>query len=112
MSTEPVPDEAYRSVADQRRRHVLSYLRDTSTQTAALDDLVDYVVEQETNSPAPDRESVKIDLYHVHLPLLADAGAIDFDSRTETVCYRTKPSVETLLDAGFLDHTDESEIEG
>lgn len=104
-------DLTYRSVADQRRRHALRYLRDVSAETAALEDLVDYAVQQETNSPAPDREAVQIDLYHVHLPLLDEAGAIDFDSRTETGRYRNHSTVETLLDS-LPGHAAEGKTEG
>lgn len=107
-----VLDLAYRSVADQHRRYILRYLRDTADEVVQLDELVDHVVQEETNSRTPDRESVRIDLYHVHLPLLADAGVIDFDSRTEEVRYRSHSSVETLLDGEFSVHADGGEIEG
>lgn len=94
-SARPVLDAMYRSVTDQRRRTVLSYLRDIEGETASLDELVEHVVDEETNSP--DRESVRVDLYHCQLPLLADTGVVEFDSRSETVRYRSSPVIESVL---------------
>ncbi|MDF9745046.1 DUF7344 domain-containing protein [Natrinema salsiterrestre] len=90
-------DDVYQSVANQRRRTVLTYLEEASDDAASLDQLVDHVVDQETHSPGPDRESVLIDLYHCQLPMLDEAGVIDFDSQTETVQYRGHREVERLF---------------
>lgn len=93
------PTEAdYRSVARERRRRVLAYLREAETTTKSLTAVVDAVIERKTNSPTPDRESVRLDLYHVHLPLLDDAGVVDFDNTSETVRYRGDSKIEALLD--------------
>lgn len=95
----PAPtDDHYRCIASERRRHVLAYLRESDRETESLDDLVEHVVSRESDSPPPDRERVAIDLYHCHLPVLADADVVDFDSRTETVRYRGHERVEALLD--------------
>ena len=90
-------DAIYRCLADSRRRYVLSYLRDTGDGIASVGDLADHVVEQETHSPAPSRDSVLISLYHTHLPMLAGEGLIAFDERTETVRYRHHPALEQIL---------------
>jgi len=90
-------DDVYQSVANQRRRTVLTYLREASDDMASLDQLVDHVVDQETHSPGTDRESVTIDLYHCQLPMLDEVGVIDFDSQTETVQYRGNPEIERLF---------------
>jgi len=96
----PTPsDDLYRSIATQRRRNVLAYLHESDVTTESLDDVVDAVVEKETHSPGPDRESVRIDLYHRHLPLLDEAGIIDFDAYTETVQYENNSQIEALLRA-------------
>jgi len=94
----PTLDAAHRCLANERRRTVIDYLRADDDGTASLDDLIDHVIDQETNSPAPNRERVAIDLYHVSLPMLADYGVIDFDERTETVRYRPSPDLERVMD--------------
>ncbi len=94
-----IPQNAvHKSLANARRRHVITYLQDTDDQKTSLADLVDYVVEQETHSPAPERKKVRIDLYHAHLPLLVDTGVIEFDRCSETVRYRSHDEVEAQLD--------------
>lgn len=97
-SERPTRDSVHRCLANERRRTVIDYLR-TNDGTASLDDLIDHVVEQETNSPAPDRETVTYELYYAHLPILDDRGVIDFDERTGTVRYRSPPEMERVIDS-------------
>lgn len=97
MRTRPdhsVLDLFFRSLADSRRRFVLSHLIDDSDGSATFDELADGVVEAETHSPSPDRESVEVTLDHNHLPTLAENGLIEYDrdrgvvtttSRTEQI---------------------------
>jgi len=100
-------DAVYRSLANKRRRYILTFLRESEAEVTRLDDLVDYVVQQETHSPSPDRETIRIDLYHVHLPLLADAGVIDFDARSEMVQYNGHERIEDELDREQFSQTTE-----
>lgn len=74
-----VLDVFFQSLADSRRRLVLSYLLDADGGSATVDELVDGVVEAETHSPSPDRQSVEVTLDHSHLPLLAEKGLIEYD---------------------------------
>ena len=90
-------DAIYRCLADARRRDVLRYLREADDGTASVDDLTAYVVEQETNSPVPDREKVAVSLYHTHLPMLADEGFVEFDERSGTVRYHPHQALERIL---------------
>lgn len=74
-----VLDWLFRALSDSRRRFVLAYLLDTENGAATFDELVDAVVEAETHSPAPGRESVAISLDHHHLELLAEKGLIEYE---------------------------------
>jgi hypothetical protein len=60
-------------------------------------DLVDAVVAHEPETDAGDRETIRTGLYHVHLPKLAEAGVIDYDTRSETVRYSQQPLLEECL---------------
>ena len=91
-------DSAHRCLADERRRRVLAFLRDTTNGIASLEELVAHVVAHEDDAPAPDSETVAITLYHVHLPMLADHGVIDFDERAGTVRYRPPAELARLID--------------
>lgn len=86
-------DELLTILADQYRRDVLSYFRDTSTVDASVDDLVSEVREQGHGT----EEQVAIRLSHVTLPRLAEAGVIEYDTRSETVKYHGHPELEALF---------------
>lgn len=90
-------DTTLASLADQRRRDVLYVLGERETSTT--DALARHVAARDAgvgveDVPAEDREQVKIDLYHNHLPVLADAGLLDHDRRSGAVRYHRPP--ETL----------------
>lgn len=94
-------DTLYQLLADDRRRRVLSFLTRNSGEAVSVDRLVDDITEHEWPDPGPasHRERVAIDLHHVHLPKLADAGVIDHDPVDETVRYEGSESITILLDA-------------
>lgn len=79
MSTcdHPGVDRVLSSLAAHRRRFILDYLMDTEAGQASFDELVDHVVENETRSPAPDREAVATTLHQTHLPKLADERLVE-----------------------------------
>jgi len=90
-------DSLYRSLAQQRRRNILRCLQDAENEVIQLDTLVEDIVQKEVDFPKSDKESIRIDLYHVHLPLLNEMGVIDFDYRSETVRYLSHPRLEAEL---------------
>ncbi|MFC5973141.1 hypothetical protein ACFPYI_17555 [Halomarina salina] len=77
---------AFELMANERRRHVLSYLRGV-TGTVSVDDLASQVIARELLDGGPvDPESVEATLRHVHLPKLDAAGLVEFDeTRSEVV---------------------------
>jgi DNA-binding transcriptional ArsR family regulator len=77
----PPPDDLFRAVADSDRRRLLAVL---STESAMpLDDLTDVLVGWESNVSGPagpdEWAQVKIELVHMHLPLLSEAGLVTRD---------------------------------
>lgn len=72
-------DALFECLAKRRRRIVLTYLLNSRNQSAAVEELVTAVIEAESHSSSPDPESVAITLDHVHLPLLADTGLIEYE---------------------------------
>ena len=76
-------------LAHDRRRSALRSLRADQTSTA-LADLADDVAlrEREASDPAPSDaaiERVAVSLHHAHLPKLADADLVQYDSAANTV---------------------------
>lgn len=110
--------ESFGALADPRRRAVLRYLA-TNESPVSIADLADYLaVEFEGDERDPNHSSsriaewgdallgtrrrVQISLRHVHIPKLADAGAVDFDIDANTVSIRERGS-ELLARTGSLE---------
>lgn len=79
------------------RRYVVSYLLDR--ETAGLDELADVVTGWTTArddgvASSTERDRLRIQLYHVHLPSLAAVDVLEFDSEERTV--RLDESTERL----------------
>lgn len=94
-------DASLQLVADRRRRQVIRELRQDPTNSATLDELVDRLFEAEpvAADPATDRERLAIQLYHSHLPKLADHGVVEYDRQRGTVQYVPDDQIETVLDS-------------
>ena len=85
------PDSLFDALADTDRRRVLAALLDAQTQT--VDDLARTLAgidgqpadrcSAELSTNAIDRHHLR--LYHVHLPRLADAGLVSYDSDQNVV---------------------------
>jgi hypothetical protein len=78
------------------RRCVIRFLQESEEGSASFDDIVNHL--RERNPTADDRDKVDISLQHTHLPKLATIGAVEYDSRSETVRYHGDELVEALLE--------------
>ncbi|WP_167837282.1 DUF7344 domain-containing protein [Halosimplex halophilum] len=96
----PSESATYRILAHRRRRQLLRYLQDAEDKVAQVDTLVECIAQEASDSPPPDRRSIRIGLYHHQLPFLDEKGVIDFDHRSETVRYRSHPKLEAELEQG------------
>ncbi|GAB3034624.1 DUF7344 domain-containing protein [Natronobiforma cellulositropha] len=107
-------DEALRLLSHHRRRDVLYYLADHDL--ASLDALATTVVCRETGVSservdAAERDPVLVDLYHNHVPKLADCGLVEYDRRSGAIRWSASTPVETLLECsreleGEIDHSE------
>ncbi|UTF52964.1 DUF7344 domain-containing protein [Natronosalvus rutilus] len=79
-------------LASAYRRQVLRYLVAGEDDVASVENLVDELLSQDEITD--DRRHVAIELHHVALPKLAEAGFIEYDARTRTVCACEHPSTE------------------
>lgn len=87
-------DRIFKTLADQRRRDALYCL--LQREPVSLDELATHVAANARDtSPdrltADERETVLIDLYHHHLLRLADAGVVEYDSRSGVIRCRHVP---------------------
>ena len=87
-------DVFYRSLADRRRRFVLTYLLDETDGSTCFDALVDRVVRAETASTPPERQPIEVSLDHHHLPMLAEQGLIEYNRPDGNI--KTTPRTEQV----------------
>ena len=100
-STLPL-DTVFHALASHRRRMVLYYLT-TCMHPIPLEELVDTVALQESEThvgdiPAEVYEEVAVDLHHTQLPKLTDGGIVnhDTDLKLATVAETIRPLDEYL----------------
>lgn len=85
-----------------RRRYLLYYLMELDTEVAEFEAAVDAVYKQEVNSTDSGdhatREEVRLDLHHMQIPKLVEAGVVDFDPRHGTIRYADQPALEEWVE--------------
>lgn len=84
------PDDVFRALADERRRRVLDVLADRD-EPVDVATLAAAVREAAGEEPAPDPERLRIDLAHHQIPVLAEAGLVDWDVDEGTVAATDHP---------------------
>lgn len=95
-------DELLRALSDRRRRCALYALREAGR--AELDEFAVRTAVRVHGRPrdalSEDAvEGLRCQLHHVHLPVLEETGAVEYDSRSGTVFYRDPPeALETFLE--------------
>lgn len=94
---DPTLDETLRLLSHPYRRQTVQVLRDTGADAVAFDALLDALV-REAPTDRPRRDRIVLELHHMHLPMLADHGIIDYDPDTEFVRYRADRQVEAVMD--------------
>ncbi|WP_254764285.1 DUF7344 domain-containing protein [Natrinema marinum] len=88
-------DSAIDLLADRRRRELLQYLESVGGSALLAEAAVEIATRETTSVPnaisdhgdvsSRDRRAARISLHHAHVPKLAAAGAVEFESETETV---------------------------
>ncbi|OLZ40793.1 hypothetical protein A6E15_07225 [Natrinema saccharevitans] len=115
----PSLDLVFDLLSNRRRRYALYYLNQQSDGVATVAALAKNVVAFERGAadgadrdaarspsdqdpdPADERGTVRVELRHVHLPKLEDAGVLEHDRRSETVRYWGQPSLEEWLEHAY-----------
>ncbi|WP_227354014.1 DUF7344 domain-containing protein [Haladaptatus salinisoli] len=65
-------------LADRRRRYALYYLREQE-RAVGVDELTRRIAERDERTRARDRDRVRIELLHKHLPKMEASGVIERD---------------------------------
>lgn len=95
-------DDYLQLVADRHRRLVIQHLRHENNGETTVGDLVERLDGGEpvsVDDRRTDRRQLAVQLYHTHLPKLADLGVVEFDAVRGTVQYRPDERIEGVLDS-------------
>ena len=99
--TERSLDALLQLVADRRRRQAIHHLRHEANGKTTIDELVDRLHNggPDADDQLTDREQLTIQLYHAHLPKLADHGVVEFEPENRAVRYQPDVQFETVLES-------------
>jgi hypothetical protein len=101
VSTQFADDQFYRALAAQPRRRVLFYLieEDTASRAELARVLAGWrASKSETMVPEEDHKEILLQLYHTHLPCLAECELIQYDRNAGTVTVASlDPEVRQLI---------------
>lgn len=90
-SEESLPRETvFEILRNERRRHVLRYLKAYDGESIAFEDLLEYVTARENDVAieeltATQRKRTYTGLTQIHLPMLGERGVIHYDPETKEV---------------------------
>lgn len=103
--TTPSFDTLFDLLAERRRRYALYALLGTEDGLADVETLADEVAMWEARTgdeklTKSHREAVAEDLRENHLPKLAEADIVEYDSRSDVARYWRQPTLEE-----YLEHT-------
>ena len=76
--------EQYRLLADERRRVAADVLADQSSPLT-LWELAAAISDREAGRRSEPQRRLEVRLHHVHLPMMADVGVIDYDSEANRI---------------------------
>lgn len=86
-------DDLYRALTNPRRRRILLCLEEV-TGSVPLEHLAHQVAALEASASGEEQgaaQRVRMALYHVHLPMLAEVGLIEYDRDTGAVRQKSYP---------------------
>ena len=86
-------------LANAHRRYLLAFLRGQPGNTASFEAVATHIITEvgREQGVQPNHDEVQVDLYHRHLPKLADAGVVEYDVRSEAIRYHPNERLEALF---------------
>lgn len=86
------------ALATEARRDTVRYFLESTERTATVDEIAGYVAERLNDPSEESRQRVRLHLHHLHLPKLANANLVDYDTQASTVRYCAHPFAERIVE--------------
>lgn len=90
-------DEILTLLSNVRRRYVLSYFVKVEEDTASIDDIVSYVLDQLDESSESVEKNIRITLAHKHIPKIDDYDIIEYNPQDQMIQYHGDKKLEHLV---------------
>lgn len=111
--------EVFELLKNERRRRVITYLKEQDDGVARLNDLAEHIAALENEIDvaqlsSSQRKRVYIGLYQCHLPKMHDFGVVEFQKNRGIITLRDTTQLDPYLlddDAASTDDRDEPEVD-
>lgn len=97
LENSPATDEVLHAISNEQRRIVLRELSRSDDPPIPVETLVARIALEAENAPAS-RETIRIQLGHVHLPVLEDRDLCSYDADHDLVEYTGDDFTQSLLE--------------
>ena len=84
-------------LSDRYRRQILYYAVEEEHDVLQHSEVVDHLIRWNRDLGEADRDSLRARLHHAALPKLADAGLLDYDTRSKTIRYRGDSCLDEVI---------------
>lgn len=97
LENSPPTNDVLHAVSNEQRRIMLRTLSRSDDPSLPIESLVGRIALRAETAPES-RETIRIQLLHVHLPVLEDLGLCSHDADDGTVAYTGDEFTESLLE--------------
>lgn len=94
-------DACLELLANQQRRTIVGMFLESQTDQAPIDEVITEIIEAEAarTGERPGHDTIASTVSHVHLPKMAEAGILEYDTRHQDIRYTGGPRIEAIYTA-------------
>lgn len=91
-------DACLELLANHQRRAIVGMFLDHDRSQAPIDEVIAEIIDVEATKTGerPGHDTIAATVYHVHLPKMAEAGILEYDTRHQDIRYMGNPRFEEV----------------